>query len=201
VKHKVNTLFRSSKRGEWKWGSVGFVFSLGVILFLCYGQSLAASEDSKRDDISGLWEYVCTRSGGNKIFEHLGWQHGGVISISLQRHKSGTFISLTGERRWIKKSQEKGGDIIVDLKEITPWDSIEGAFTGADRFLFTYATHGGQELSGYVSAKITEWQQQEEGNPKEILGAFAYKLPNDFSIWGHIKMRRMKDSNDLEYKK
>lgn len=194
-----------SKRSERKFGTFGFVFSLGILLILGSGQSLAVSSDGKGDDISGLWEYVCTRSGGNPNFEHLGWQHGGVVNISLQRSQTGIYVSVTGERRWIKKRDGKGGDIIEDLKEITPWDSIEGAFTGPGRFLFTYATHAGHDLTGYVSATITRWQKEvgksDEGTPDEISGNFAYKLPNDFSIWGHIKMRRMDDENDLRYKK
>jgi hypothetical protein len=138
------------------------------------------SSSSNPPDISGEWEYECTR-------DDITCKHGGYCSITVNNSTFGWEFSMHAKRTRMEK--KKDGDWQKTILEAPyAWDSSWGAFLGDDELRYGYSIQVPEMvIQGYGFLNITSFQDKK---PSIIEGNF-YQLPPGNPFYGSERYTRI----------
>ena len=142
-----------------------------------FWKSLTAFSDPP--DVSGEWDYECTREGGER-------RHGGTCRIDVKKGPLGWEFTISGKRTWLARKvdgQWKPEELGVQFF----WENTWGTFTGSDALRYAYSINvGGSLVQGYGWASI---KRNGDKKPMVLEGNF-YQLPPHDPFYGEQRYTR-----------
>lgn len=156
--------------------------AIGIFL-LIYGFNPPAIEQfDTLHQLTGVYEYECTKRDGK--FSHGGFQHGGTARVEIVRTRFGYALSISGDRRWIKKDKE-GERLAVDNP--STWQTHSCNFTGDDRLIYEYITT--EKGANYLGVSTLKIIRDDSGNVSALEGSFQRLAPAE-DTYGTVIMRK-----------